>query len=535
MIPHILKKDWKLTWPLVAVLMIFHALTQAMFLLGGHFWNNATLYLFMELMSGITALMAVVLITVVVQIDTVPGLRQGWLIRPVERRDLLLAKLSYIVFLILLPYILSNVVGSMLQGFTLPESLLASVSRGIFVFFMFFLPMFALASLTRNLIEAILGVAAIFLIGGTCILAANLVSPNGQLRLDVMWSGLRWMCEFSKFIYTLVGGVLLLWLQYKRRRTLMGMWIFGFGVVLWFLTSMLPWRASFLLQEQMSAAPSAAAPLQMAFDPAQARYRPTDMTSGGVSPFFKSSARGAEMENVIYLPLRVTGMTQANLLFTDSIEVRLQTPDGGSHVLTSEPLTIRPDEMSAVKGPVYHAIHVPPALYEQWKDKAVRLEIEYFATVFEQGRTMTIAAVNGDVREPGVGWCKTQLNSAQTSVRLRCLQPGKGPSCGLVYLEVSTSGLKNPVANVCQPDYTPFFSYPRVILPDAISHYGGNLPFRDPNGLAKYPVGSAQLEHARVVSRYFEPQAHFIREVSISAIRLRDWGAEGAMQVSQLR
>jgi hypothetical protein len=60
-------------------------------------------------------------------------------------------------------------------------------------------------------------------------------------------------------------------------------------------------------------------------------------------------------------------------------------------------------------------------------------------------------------------------------------------------------------------------------LPDALTRFGGRLPFYDPSGLIRYPVGGPQLSEARVLVTAFQPTEHFVRRVVIPAVRLQDW------------
>jgi hypothetical protein len=56
--------------------------------------------------------------------------------------------------------------------------------------------------------------------------------------------------------------------------------------------------------------------------------------------------------------------------------------------------------------------------------------------------------------------------------------------------------------------------------------FGTNLPFRDPSGLAKFPVDGPQLPQSRVVIRVYEPEDHFTRSLTIPEIRLKEWEAQ---------
>src|SRR5207253_6768840 len=94
--------------------------------------------------------------------DAIPGVRQDWLVRPVNRRDLLLAKILSVLVMVQAPMLAADFLEALLNGFPLGESLAAAGSRSGYIFLGFTLPLFALASLTRNFMEAIVGGVAGF-------------------------------------------------------------------------------------------------------------------------------------------------------------------------------------------------------------------------------------------------------------------------------------------------------------------------------------------------------------------------------------
>jgi hypothetical protein len=59
-----------------------------------------------------------------------------------------------------------------------------------------------------------------------------------------------------------------------------------------------------------------------------------------------------------------------------------------------------------------------------------------------------------------------------------------------------------------------------------LTRFGTNLTFRDPSGLAKFPVDGSQLPQSHVVIRMYEPEDHFARSLVIPRIKLKDWEAE---------
>jgi hypothetical protein len=102
-----------------------------------------------------------------------------------------------------------------------------------------------------------------------------------------------------------------------------------------------------------------------------------------------------------------------------------------------------------------------------------------------------------------------------------CLRPGERPPCLAAVLEHTPTGQRNPEVSLCAPDYSP---YPGHALPDALSRFGGSLPFFEPSGLIKYPVSGPQLRDARVVITALKP----VQPVEIPGVRLQDWEAQGS-------
>jgi len=173
--------------------------------------------------------------------------------------------------------------------------------------------------------------------------------------------------------------------------------------------------------------------------------------------------------------------------------------------------------------PLYQEIQVPVSVYCGIKDQPIRAEFDYSLTLFGLSRSYSIAALGGDERIPGFGWCETKMNEAATAVELRCMQPGMGPTCATLFLENEVTGQRNPERSSCHADYSPYSGW---YTGDNMAHFGGNIPFRDASGLAKFPVDGPQLPQSRVVIRVYEPESHFTRALVIPQLKLKDWEAQ---------
>src|SRR5262245_23817444 len=93
MVRHILRKDVTLSWPLVSGFSVLYALVALARFTAGRFLQGfpGTPLSFLVLLAAAT------LMTFAVQQDPIPGMRQDWLVRPIRRRDVFLAKLLFAI------------------------------------------------------------------------------------------------------------------------------------------------------------------------------------------------------------------------------------------------------------------------------------------------------------------------------------------------------------------------------------------------------------------------------------------------------
>jgi hypothetical protein len=172
--------------------------------------------------------------------------------------------------------------------------------------------------------------------------------------------------------------------------------------------------------------------------------------------------------------------------------------------------------------PRYQQFPLPRSIYDKVSDQELTLRLDYSLTLFGLDKSFSLPALNGETRTPGWGWCRTKMNEAGTLVMLHCMKPGTPPTCATAFLENTTSGARNPSRSACVSEYGPF----KNGFADDISRFGVNFPFRDPAGLAKYPVDGSQLPQSRAVIRTYQPEDHFTRTLTIAKANLRDWESQ---------
>ena len=561
MVWHIFRKDAKLLWPFVLGAACIQFMLAGMLYMLDRFRLEGTLVNLFNLMQIASMAAAALLTATVAHQDAVPGVRQDWLVRPIRRRDLLLAKVLFLVLMVHGPIFLADAIPALLHGFSLTQSVVAAGSREIYLLAGLTLPILAFASLTRNMGEAVIGGVGAF-VGFAAV--QILINNHGQIGF-LRGTGLFWIAESTMFAVALLGSGAILALQYFRRKTMTARWAMGAVAFLFLLGYMVPWNFAFALEERLSPNPGAGNAIVASFSPSSGRFwLPQGMSHHAFTEALTPGRVPRNEASTVYLPLQLTGLSKDAVLYTDRAEVLLSGVNGNViHRGTADDLVVRkegsegslhftiglrrsgffrdvgPDDTAPQKpsvpadseGLVYQGIALPPAIYDRIKNQSLRLEINYSLTLL-RGTTYMMPPMGGDLRIPDVGHCRTQMDEEGDDIRVRCLQAGGTAGCVSAFLEHAPSGRRNPARFVCWPSYSPYFAQ---YLPDAMSRMRASFPFRDLSGLAKYPVDASQIPESRLVIRVFRPQEHFTRQLVIPSIRLSDWESLERTQLAENR
>lgn len=541
MVWHIFKKDVKLLWHFVLAAAGLHFISAGLLYAIDHGDVGQPLRNVSLLLQICSLSASALLIVIVVHQDAVPGVRQDWLVRPVRRGDLLLAKFLFVLLMVHGAIFAADLAEGLTNGFPFTQSFAAAGSRGVYLLLGLSIPMLAFASLTRNLSEAVIGGLAAFL--GFAMLQI-LVNNRGQIGW-LRGTGLFWIAESTMFAVALVGSTIILLLQFFRRKTVPARWAMAVVALLFQLAYLVPWNVAFALERRLSPNPGAGSSIALSFQPDQSKFRlPEGLTRATV---YGRPGISREEASTVYLPVLVEGLPEGAVLNGDHAEVFLFSNNGRIlHRGKVDNLSIRKEASAEPMhftigmrrnnfirdiGPedgygdhdgkmvVYEGIPLPHYLYQEVKNQTIRLEIEYSFTLL-QGTTYTTPALGGDLRVPHIGRCRTQMDQEADDIQIRCIQAGATQPCGSAFLENPSSGRRNPVRFSCWPNYSP---YSGQYSPDAMDRFGASLRFRDSSGLTKYPVDLSQIREARVVLRFYQPQDHFTRRLVIPQIRLSDW------------
>jgi hypothetical protein len=518
MIWHIFKKDAKLLWPLAALIAALQVCAAIPHYLVDHGNGSVQIVIMGELLSALALLGVAVAAVVAMHQDPIPGTRQDWLIRPVRRLDLALAKLLFVLLMVQAPLWLVDIAIAMVRGFALPAASLAAAERNVEIFCQVALPGMMIGIVTRTFVEAFI-VAVIGLVGYVSVFMVLLSMVFG-IKVTLGNSGAGWMFDAAFDVFALVGTVLILTLQYSGRRTALARWLVAAGGALLICVLFIPWHFAFSMQSALSPEPAAARAIDVTLDQQAGRYR----LPLGAAPAVTSA---------LHVPLRFTNLPADSSVVLDWAEVRITGLDGT--MLYHGRSSISVDGQGSVfdaqfevragraDGPVHsidQRIYLPAVVYSRLADRQVRLAIDYSLTLFRSAGTYSVPAVGARESLPGLGRCATAIDAEGDDIVIGCISTALQPSCFTGFLEQPATGLHNPEAHFCIPRYAP--AVLGNFWPDALSRTGGEFRFFDRSGMVRFPVDGSKLAGARLNLTAFVPRDHFTRHIDTPVVRLAD-------------
>lgn len=506
MIWRIFRKDWKLLWPVAVGVASINIFLRLLLLRIGLFPGFRVGSL-VNLLSVGGLLGTAILIVLAVQQDPLPGVRQDWLARPIRRTDLLLSKVLFMALVAQAPIFGAEVIQGLAAGFSIGQSIGAPLARNLWLIFMFDLPIVAFAALTRNLMEGVVSGLICFLAGAVVIGLINVFAVP-QATMD---TGIQWITYSVMALLGSLSAAAILFIQYRLRKTIAARWMFACAGIVWLALLLTPWRPAFAIEQRLSPAPGAASSVSIRFNPGAGEFHPPPGTELQDS----SSRRFSDVPNSrIYLPVQVAGVSPDATLLVDDARVHLVAAGGRGIVAPGGGLEMNRD------GAAYEAVQIPVTWLMTHENNPVRVEIDYSLTLAALTAAHSMAAAKGELRTSDLGWCQSRVNDTDTAIQVRCMKPGKQPDSLVFTLENAAAGLANPQRVVYTPDYSLYF---QTFMPDSMGRRGATLPFRDPSGVAHYPVDGSQLAGARIVIKTYSAHDHFTRKLSVENVRLADW------------
>jgi hypothetical protein len=551
MIWHIFKKDLRLMWPLAAPLILLAVLVSGLRAAAATITLGP--FAFLLTLLPIVIMLGIAFVTViVVQQDNLVGDRDDWLLRPIPAQTVLAAKLLFAVLALHVPLLLIDIVEVARTGISLQQSLVPAMSHQAVLFCLFTTPSLMIGATSRSVAGALIfsfGIVVLFFILILVAISSGL-HPNDF----AISTGYSWIVAWVTAALYVASFICLARYQFRHRRATVSR-IVGVTVtaVAFVLLCIFPWGAALRAQHWIDGSVAEDKAIVLAFgsnltpqsdSPVQATGRHgSPIDDGGVLAPFRPGRDYTILDLVsgihrVVLPVQIDGLPAGAVLTSDRGKFRVTKPNGTMILEANGSICAHPDrgsgyacvvaELRGHQGLVDHGttrgeflLPLPTALYEEIKDQPVQITADFTLTLLQPNSPQLMHAVRDKKLIPGIGGCTTGIDRDADDIEFRCMTAVRQPSCFAVSLQDPRTESKNPALFGCALDYAPF---PANWMPPALVKRGGaDLPFLDPDGLAHFPVGTAQISEAQVVIVTYVPKVHFIRQLATPAIRLVDW------------
>jgi hypothetical protein len=319
-----------------------------------------------------------ILITRLVQADSLVGDQQWWITKPYEWPQLLGAKFLFIGSFVVLPYLVAECVLLEEAGFRWTDYLPGVGFNLLLVFGILMLPLMALAAVTSGF-----GKATLTLLGAAAamLLIAYLSDRFDTGRLE-SYGGNAGAALFA-IVLLCSGGAFVL--QYARRMAWRSRLVLGSSVVLMALVIAVSARAKLIAMAYPEAANP---PFHAAFDPNGGHSPTTDAGNGRVG---------------LSLPLTISGIANGTALRVDGLRATFTAADGKpwtSPWIPTYGLFYLPETEKSVL-----PVQVDRGFFDRAQSKPVTLSVALAITVLKAGDDHWVRMTSGEFAVPNLGIC----------------------------------------------------------------------------------------------------------------------------------
>jgi hypothetical protein len=431
---HILKKDMRGHWYEIAVTLAVTALFAFTGIRQASFWSQGGES---RAFAGSLVLWALplawwALITRVIHSEALPGDRQFWLTRPYRKGSLLGAKVLFILLFVNLPMIVADTLIVSAYGFWAAAILPGLLWSQVLLTAVFLLPIAALSTLTKGLVQLVLTLTAI----AVAFLAWSSLEHGWGQAND--WFNLEWVR--TDFIVASAGltALTIVLFQYARRETRAARLIAVAGaIVVLFGADRISWPAAFWLQSRLSKS-SVNGP-EMRVHVATNR-----LWSGSV-------LKQADTVRV-NIPLTIDGIPNGMEASPEGLTATFKAPDGSNWSAVDDPRSNIVSEGRLIS----LRVKLGKARYEGVKDVPIDIRGTLYWTMFGNERVARVTFENHLQDVPGGGRCAATKGPTGQSYFLLCDSAFRLPKDSVWAEWIDTRGTNHDASLSRAPSGSPF-------------------------------------------------------------------------------
>ena len=436
----ILQKDLKHLWPFGSAVAAMIALHGWIDLQMDHGSMKVLNMRFAGLEPQLLSLAWWCLVGSLIQQEQPVGDRQYWVSRPVSRLSIVAAKAIFLVIFVCAPNLLSQGVVLSLTGFP-PRAYLGSLFWNQTVLFVYLVVAAAFASVTRSFRQYAVTSLVVFVVAGF-LLVNQLNSPGGQ------WMGVQWVSEIAGQLALLLGGVMVLAIQYRLRRTGVARLAMGATVVTVLLLLCGPWwHTAFAVTAAVGAHEAGASRIQIDFEPPPNR-----------AAEHSDENYGSER---VALPVRITGIPNGHQLTSERLMVTVEaagTEEWHSAWQANSTVANHTDwrhseDWLAVDGSYWLSFDIPTAELDRVRGKRANVRADVAFSLFSAPAITRLPPRPRAYPVPDAGHCT--LEQTPQFRRLSCVNPFQNRVSLNLRVPPHGGGQPRLVSFCCEISYSP--------------------------------------------------------------------------------
>jgi hypothetical protein len=383
---HILAKDARRSWSLVAVVVAMNAILAWLTPLWVPSYGNGTVNVnyTVDLLQVFLPVAWWCTIAHVIHGERLVGDRQFWITRPYSWKSLVAAKVLFCVVFLILPFLVSDCVILSATGFS-PWGLIPALlwkqckTAGVFM-----LPPFLLAALTRRLRQFLL-VCFALLISFFVLIQLEPLHPS-QTVVTALANPSRPASFVSEwgfpFLYVGGGLALLLW-QYARRQTAI---VRAIAIAIYACCVLLPaWPSKPIPPSTAQAQPSEFPDVSVFFAPSRGALRQAELS-------------GTPDQIQVDIPIELSGRSR-ELLACELASIRLAPERGDTWASSWNWFT----NIATRQGGDWMEFHLNPKAFQELNRGPVDLQAVLGVTVYERQTSATLRTRGEWTKVPGLG------------------------------------------------------------------------------------------------------------------------------------
>lgn len=397
---HVFKKDVRQHWMGISLVLILLGTYTALAPSAWEF-RNATDAFLVTLLSPLVPIGWWLLIVRIVQGESLAGDRQFWVTRPYEWKQLLGAKILFIVLFINLPLLIAGMLLLARAGFSplsyLPGLLWMQLLMGLIVL----LPAVTVAAITTSVQQmAMVMLALLLAVIGLTYVSSRI--PNTSIPAAETIPGL------AQNMILLGTAIAVIVLQYARRKTTRSFRLLLLAAIAVSLIEVATPYAT-LIARAYPLVPSGQQP-------------PVQFALHAPLPSIPTDPHAARSSVDLSIPLDVSGIARDTYILIEGVRVTLIARDGAEWKGNWEPKVsfLLPHTKDNTIN-----FSVSRDFFEKTKTTPVTMRASFAMSVYHETDTMRLIASNREFAVPRIGVCSVRGSQLNT---IRCRAPLRTPN-----------------------------------------------------------------------------------------------------------